>query len=235
MLPLTYAGAANMDHQMIDAASLSPREAYQLMTDLVAPRPIAWVSSQDRAGRRNLAPFSYFQAVCSNPPMVSLAFSWRADGTPKDTLRNILETREFVVSHCARPLAEVMNASSAEYPAEIDEWAELERLGVATLTPVPSRHVAPPRIGQVAAALECRLVHAIPLGAGAMQRPSTTLVLGEVIAFQLDPSLLTRDARGRSVAIDPARLDAIGRLGGMAYTGARGHFQLPRPKIGSDA
>lgn len=224
-----------MDHETILAASLSARETYQLMTDLVAPRPIAWVSTQSAAGRRNLAPFSYYQAVCSQPPMVVIACSWHADGTPKDTLRNILETCEFVVNHTSRPLVEAMNATSGDYPPEIDEWDEVARAGMATLTPVASHHVAPPRIGQVAAALECRLVHAIPLGSGPHQRPSSTLVVGEVVAFQLAPGLRRRDARGRSVAIDPAQLDAVGRLGGIAYTDTRGLFLLARPKIGSDA
>lgn len=223
-----------MDHELIDPAGLSTGDTYRLMTDLVAPRPIAWVSTQDTKGNRNLAPFSYFQAVCSKPPMVMIVCSWRPDGTPKDTLRNILDTGEFVVNHVARPLVDAMNATSAEHPREIDEWSELERTAVASLTPVPSRHVAPPRIGQVAAALECRLSHAIPLGAGISAGPSTTVVFGQVLAFHLAPGLLRRDARGRLLAIDPAALDAVGRLGGIAYTDTRGRFELARPKIGPD-
>jgi flavin reductase (DIM6/NTAB) family NADH-FMN oxidoreductase RutF len=224
-----------MDHETIEASALSVRETYQLMTDLVAPRPIAWVSTQDSDGRRNLAPFSYYQAVCSHPPMIVIACSWRPDGRPKDTLRNILATGELVVNHTDRTLAEAMNATSGDYPPEIDEWQEVARVGVASLTPVASTHVSPPRIGQVSAALECRLVHAIPLGTGPHGRPSSTLVVAEVVAFQLAQGLLRRDARGRTLAIDPTRLGAVGRLGGIAYTDTTGLFHLARPKIGSDA
>ncbi len=220
-----------MHHETIDAGTLSARETYQLMTDLVAPRPIAWVSTQDAAGHRNLAPFSYYQAVCSAPPMVMIACAWRPDGSPKDTLRNILETGEFVVNHVGRGHAEAMNATSAEYPAEIDEWAELARSSVARLTPQPSRHVAPPRIGEVAAALECRLSHAIPLGAGPAGRPSSTMIVGEVLAFHVAAALLRRDARGRRLAIDPSGLDAVGRLGGIAYTATADRFELARPRV----
>jgi len=222
-----------MDHETIDAGTLSVREIYQLMTDLVAPRPIAWVSTQDETGRRNLAPFSYFQAVCSHPPMIVIACSWHPDGRPKDTLRNILATGELVVNHTCRTLAAAMNATSGDYPPEIDEWQEVARIGVATLTPVASSRVSPPRIGQAAAALECRLVHAIPLGEGRPGRPSSTLVVAEVVAFQLAPGLVRRDARGRMVAIDPARLDAVGRLGGIAYTDTSGRFDLARPNLPS--
>lgn len=221
-----------MDHELVEPSSLAAREVYQLMTDLVAPRPIAWVSTQDAQGRRNLAPFSYYQAVCSNPPMIVIACAWRSDGAPKDTLRNILATGEFVVNHVSRPLAEAMNATSADYPPEIDEWAQVVGDGVAALTPVASRFVAPPRIGQVVAALECRLQHAIPLGHGSHGRPSSTLVLGEVVAYHLAPGLLRRDARGRLLPMDPARLDAVGRLGGIAYTDTSGRFELARPHIG---
>jgi flavin reductase (DIM6/NTAB) family NADH-FMN oxidoreductase RutF len=220
-----------MDHETIDASALSVRETYQLMTDLVAPRPIAWVSTQDENGRRNLAPFSYYQGVCSHPPMIVIACSWRPDGRPKDTLRNILATGELVVNHTSRALAEAMNATSGDYPPEIDEWEEVARLGVATLTPVPSRYVSPPRIGQAAAALECRLVHALPLGEGRAGRPSSTLIVAQVVAYQLAAGLVRRDARGALVAMDPAQLDAVGRLGGIAYTDTRGRFDLARPKL----
>lgn len=222
-------------HHEIDPATLSTRETYQLMTDLVAPRPIAWVSTLSSQGVRNLAPFSYFQAVCSSPPMVVIACSWRPDGTPKDTLRNILDTREFVVNHVARIHAAPMNATSAEVGPDVDEWVTLAAAGFDDVRAVASSRVAPPRIGQVAAALECRLVHAIPLGHGRAGSPSSTLVVGEVVAFQLAEPLVRHDEKGRLVALDPAHLDAVGRLGGIAYTDTRGQFDLPRPRIGTDA
>jgi flavin reductase (DIM6/NTAB) family NADH-FMN oxidoreductase RutF len=224
--------APAVDHEPIEASSLPTREAYQLMIDLVSPRPIAWVSTVDVEGRRNLAPFSYYQAVCSHPPMIVLSISWHSDGTPKDTLRNILEVGTFVVNHTRRAHAEVMNLTSGEYAPEIDEWDVVERAASGMLTAVPSRIAAAPRIGQAMAALECRLVQAIPLGEGRAGRPSSTLVLAEVALFWLERTLVQRDERGRLRPLDPARLASLGRMGGIAYTDTEGRFEMARPAIG---
>jgi flavin reductase (DIM6/NTAB) family NADH-FMN oxidoreductase RutF len=194
------------------------------MTDLVAPRPIAWVSSMDDQGRGNLAPFSYYQAVCSRPATIVLSISWLASGRPKDTLANILATREFVVSHVHDDLAAAMNATSAAVPPGVSEW---------TLVGVPSEPatvVGPPRVAGALAHLECRLTHAIPLGSSAPGVPSATLVVAEVVHFAVASPLLRRDARGRLLPIDPAALAAVGRLGGIAYTRTTDRFELPRPE-----
>ena len=194
------------------------------MTDLVAPRPIAWVSSEDGQGRRNLAPFSYFQAVCSHPPMIVLAIAWHPDGRMKDSLANILERREFVVSHVGEAQLEAMNQTSAPFDPEVSEW---DAVGV---TAEPATVVGPPRVAEALAHLECRLSHAIPLGVGAPGKPSTTLVVAEVVHFAVAADLLTRDARGRLLPIDPARLAAVGRLGGIAYTRTTDRVSLARPE-----
>ncbi len=194
------------------------------MTDLVAPRPIAWVSSQNGLGRRNLAPFSYYQAVCSHPPMIVLSIAWHPDGRMKDSLANILERREFVVSHVGEPQLAAMNATSAPFPPEVSEW---EAVGV---TAEPATVVGPPRVAGALAHLECRLSHAIPLGVGAPGMPSTTLVVAEVVHFAVAADLLTRDTRGRLLPIDPARLAAVGRLGGIAYTRTTDRVSLARPE-----
>lgn len=196
------------------------------MTDLVAPRPIAWVSSEDEQGRRNLAPFSYFQAVCSQPPMISLAISWHPDGRMKDTLANILARREFVVSHVSEPWLEAMNRTSALLRPDQSEW---EFAGVPA---EPASVVHPPRVAGALAHLECRLTHAIPLGELGVQtpgKPSVTLVLAEVVHFAVAADLLVRDSRGRLATMDPARLAAVGRLGGIAYTRTTDRVSLPRP------
>jgi flavin reductase (DIM6/NTAB) family NADH-FMN oxidoreductase RutF len=194
------------------------------MTDLVAPRPIAWVSSEDGQGRRNLAPFSYFQAVCSHPPMIILSIAWHADGRMKDTLANILERREFVVSQVSEPWLAAMNATSAELPPGVSEW---DTVGVPA---EPAATVGPPRVSGALAHLECQLRQAIPLGSGAPGRPSTTLVIAEVVHFAVAADLLVRDARGRLLPIDPARLAAVGRLGGIAYTRTTDRVALARPE-----
>ena len=209
----------------LPASDLRASDAYRLMTSLIAPRPIAWISSLDRAGRTNLAPFSYFQAVCSKPPTIVLGFGARPDGTAKDTLANILERREFVVNHVSRELAEVMNASSAPYPPGVSEF---DALGVESAA---SAHVAPPRVAHALASLECTLQHAIPLGEGRSGGRSSTLVVARVVHFHVAEGLVEYDDRGRIKPIEPARLAAVGRLGGIAYTTTAGSFDLPRPVL----
>jgi flavin reductase (DIM6/NTAB) family NADH-FMN oxidoreductase RutF len=223
-----------VEHEAIDPGSMPAREVYQLMIDLVAPRPIAWVSSIDGKGGSNLAPFSYYQGVCSRPPTIVLGLAWRSDGTPKDTLRNVLATGEFTVNHVRREHALAMNLTSGDHPPEVDEWDVVARAGVATLTPAPCKHVAPPRIAEANAALECRLVQAIPLGRGRGASPSSTLVIAEICMFWVAQTLLERDDRGRLRPLDPARLASVGRLGGIAYTDTVETFSMRRPKVGSE-
>ncbi len=210
------------DHEL-PTASLRARDVYRLMTSLVAPRPIAWVSTLDEQGRANLAPFSYFQAVCSAPPTIVLGIGQRGDSTDKDTLANILATGELTINHVSGPLAEPMNASSADLPHAISEW---QALGIAS---APAHQVAPPRVAAALAGLECRLTHAIPLGASSSGKPSSTLVIAEVVHFWARAGLIDRDERGHVLAIDPAQLDALGRLGGDTYATTRERFDLCRP------
>jgi flavin reductase (DIM6/NTAB) family NADH-FMN oxidoreductase RutF len=207
----------------LSADALRPSEVYRLMTDLIAPRPIAWVGTQAPDGSRNLAPFSYFQAVCSDPPTIGLGVAHHADGRPKDTLRNILATGELTISHVSEALVEAMHLTSGSYPEHVDEWA------VAEVAPAPSRVVAPPRVRDALAAFECRLVHAIPLGHGPSGGPSSTLVIARIVHFHVRAGLLARDSAGRLLTMDPARLAAVGRLGGIAYTRTRDRFDLARP------
>ncbi|WP_181233102.1 flavin reductase family protein [Enhygromyxa salina] len=192
------------------------------MTDLVAPRPIAWVSTVDGEGRRNLAPFSYFQAVCSSPPTIVLGISWQA-GRPKHTLANILETGELTISHVSEPLVQAMNASSADFPPEISEW---DACGVEA---APAVAVGPARVAAARAGFECRLTHAVPLGTTRQGTPSSTLVIAEVVHVWLATHLAQRDERGHLLPIDPASLAGVGRLGGTGYTTTAGQFELARP------
>src|SRR5690606_20431150 len=171
------------------------------MTDLVAPRPIAWVSSLSPEGRANLAPFSYYQAVCSAPATVVFSVAWWPDGRMKDTLANVLATHELVINHVSLPLAEAMNATSAAFSPDTSEW---EACGIAG---APAAVVAPQRVAGALACLECKVVRALPLGA-ANEHPSATLVITEVLHFAVAPELVRRDARGRLLPIDPAALQA---------------------------
>lgn len=185
---------------------------------LVAPRPIGWVSTVDAAGRANLAPYSFFNAVSDRPPMVLFASAGR-----KDSLRNIEATGEFTCSLATWPLRAAMNLSSAAVAPGVDEF------GLAGLTKAPSRFVAPPRVAEAPAALECRLWQLLPLPAPARGEPYT-LVIGTVVGIFIDDGYV-RDGRVLTAAMQP-----LARLGYMDYSVLRADaiFTMNRPVVGAD-
>ncbi len=199
-----------------DPAEHSYKDIYRLMIGAVVPRPIAFVSSEDKHGVRNLAPFSYFTACSTNPPVVCFCVAVRAGETPhKDTLRNIRETGEFVVNIVTEEIVMPMNATSAEVGPEVDEFV------LAGLTPVASELIRPARVAESPFQMECRLrqvVEVSPLPGGG------NLVLGEVVLFHIREDLL-EDGK-----IDPDKLRAVGRMGGPTYVRTRDRFDLARPK-----
>ena len=195
-----------MGFKEIVPGELPGREAYHLLTSLVVPRPIGWVSTISPAGVRNVAPHSYFNAISSKPLIVHFT----STGT-KDSLVNARATGEFVVNIVSRDLVEPMNLTAASFPPEEDEfsWAGLES--------APSRLVKPPRVAAARAAFECKVVHTLDLGNGSM-------VFGEVLLAVIDEDVI-KDGR-----VDPALLEPIGRLGGATYTEvSKGLFDLKRP------
>ena len=221
-----------MEHEHLDPSTLSGLDVYRLMTDLVAPRPIAWVSTLAADGKPNLAPFSYFQAMGSVPPTVVIGFAWTRAGTPKDSLRNILDTREFTISHVSERVTEAMNLTALELDHGESEWDYAARR--VPLTAAPAHIVAPPRVAEAKASMECRMVHAIPMGRTRAGSPATTIVIGEVVAFTVEEGLTRRDESGHFVPMDPAALEAVGRMGGITYTRTAGAtFELARPKAQS--
>lgn len=189
----------------LDPADWAARQIYFLMTGLVVPRPIAWISTLSEQGVRNVAPHSYFQVVANDPPHV--IFSSTGE---KDTLRNVRATGEFVVNITTSHVLEEMNATAADLPPGEDEftWFGIED--------APSAVVAPPRVAAAKAHLECRLVHELPLGNG-------NLVVGEVVHVHVTPAVW-RDGR-----IDPELLDPVLRLAGTRYATLGEVFKLPRP------
>lgn len=202
-----------------DPAARDAKANYHFLTSAIVPRPIAWVTTVDPAsGVVNAAPFSWFNAVCSEPPMVMLAIQRRPDGTPKDTLRNIQASREFVVNVAPKAFVDAMVATSGEYAPDV---SEVQAVGLAT---APSRAVRPPRLEASPVHLECRLAQAIPLGVG-----KTTLVLGEVVHLAADDGVL--DARGN---VDPAKLALVARMGGSEYVDTERFFTVKRPKAQGD-
>lgn len=205
-------------------AEYEPRQIYKLMVGMIVPRPIALVSSMDRDGVLNLAPFSFFAGVGSNPPTVLFCPTLRAAseaGTGlrpemrKDTLRNVEETGEFVVNVVSEAVAAAANATSAEVAPEVDEFE------LSGLTPVASEAVRPPRVAESPAQMECRLLQLIYTG----RAPGAgVIVLGEVVRFHLREDLFD-DFR-----VDPAGLDAVGRMAGNTWVRTRDRIELIRPK-----
>lgn len=202
--------------QSIDPSRTAAEDVYKLMIGVIVPRPIAFVSTVDVQGRRNLAPFSYFTGCSTNPPVVCFCAAVRSGSRPqKDTLLNIEATREFVVNIVSEDFAGKMNATSAEAPPEIDEFV------LAGLTPLASEMVKPPRVAESRVHLECRLRQVVHVS----DKPGGgNLILGEVLRFHIQDDLLN------GYKIDPDKLMAIGRMGGPAYCRTRERFDMPRPQ-----
>jgi flavin reductase (DIM6/NTAB) family NADH-FMN oxidoreductase RutF len=200
---------------LIDVRQADLDTIYRTLIAVVTPRPIAWVTTLDAHGGVNLAPFSFFNAFSSNPPVVVFSPGLRPDGTKKDTLRNVEATGEFVINAAVAELAEQLNLSSKELPPGESE-ADLAGLALA-----PSLRVRPPRVAAAPAHLECVLRQVIPIGTGP---GSGNLVLGDVVLIDVADAVL--DPRGR---VDPRKLDTIGRLGGDYYCRTTDLFQMRRP------
>jgi flavin reductase (DIM6/NTAB) family NADH-FMN oxidoreductase RutF len=191
-------------------------DIYKLMVGMIVPRPIAFVSTVDAQGVRNLAPFSYFTACSSNPPVVCFCATVRTGPRPqKDTLENIRATGEFVVNIVSEDFAERMNATSAEVPPEVDEFA------LAGLTPLESELVKPARVAESRVHLECRLRQVVVVSE---QPGGGNLILGEVLRIHVAEEILLDGYK-----IDPDRLNAVGRMGGPMFVRTHDRFEMKRP------
>ncbi len=189
---------------------------YKLMIGCVVPRPIAFVSSVDEQGIYNLAPFSFFSGVCSKPPTILFCPGVRATtGKSKDTLRNVLATKEFVVNIVSEEIAGEMNQTSADVGPEVDEFE------LSGLTPLASELVSVPRVAESKVQMECRLREVITISA---EPGGGSIVIGEVLLFHLREDLVD------NYRVDPGKLNAVGRMGGPTYTRTRDRFDLERPK-----
>jgi flavin reductase (DIM6/NTAB) family NADH-FMN oxidoreductase RutF len=199
-----------------DPNSHRPADIYKLMAGSILPRPIAFVSTVDLGGTRNLAPFSFFSAVCPNPPTILFCPAIRAStGSTKDTLRNVIATSEFVVNIVSEEIVGKMNQTAAEVSPEVDEFE------LSGLTPIPSRIVSPPRVGESPVQMECKLRQVIAISD---QPGGGSIVIGEVVCFHVREDLI------EDFKIDPDKLNAIGRMGGPTYSRTRDRFDLERPK-----
>lgn len=196
---------------VIDPARLSAREMYRFMIDAIVPRPIAFVSTTGPGGRFNVAPFSYFNAITSEPPLVGISIN-RRKGQPKDTLRNIQDTGEFVVNIVPEHLLAPMVRASGDWPADVDEFE------LTGLTPAPAEALRAPRVAECPVHLECRLHRLIEFG-------ETTMVVGEIVHAHADPRVVT--AR----RVDAEKLRPVGRLGGDGYAIVREVVHEARPAV----
>jgi flavin reductase (DIM6/NTAB) family NADH-FMN oxidoreductase RutF len=203
-----------------DPTQYQQRQIYKLMTGIIVPRPIALVSTVDVEGNANLAPFSFFAGVGSAPPAVLFCPALRPAGTDqagqrKDTLRNVEETREFVINVVSEAIASQTNLTAAEVGQDVNEFK------LSGLTPLASEVVRAPRVAESPAQMECKLMQVIYTGD---QPASGVIVLGEVVRFHVREDLV-EDFR-----VDPSGLDAVGRMAGNTWVRTQDRIELIRPK-----
>jgi flavin reductase (DIM6/NTAB) family NADH-FMN oxidoreductase RutF len=191
------------------------------MTGIIVPRPVALVSTMSREGVANLAPFSFFSGVGAVPPTVLFCPALRPSeelgdqaGERKDTLRNVEETGEFVINVVSDAIAAAANLAAAEVPFGVNEFT------LSGLTPVPSEAVRPPRVAESPAQMECKLLQVIYTGHAPR---SGVLVLGQVVRFHVREDLV------ENFRVDPAALDAVGRMAGNTWVRTRDRIELIRP------
>lgn len=199
---------------LFDMDRLDPVNTYKLLISTVVPRPIAWVTTKDLDGRINAAPFSFFNAVSGNPPVVVIGIGGRAPGDAKDTGNIIRRTGQFVVNLVSHELAERMNVTAIEFGPTIDELAE------AGLTPVRATKVRPPLIAESPVSLECERLVIVEVGI------DRAVVLGKVVAIHIRDDCVLDASK---CYVDTPKLDLVGRMHGAGwYTRTTDRFEMPR-------
>jgi len=196
---------------IVDPETFDEDEAYRLMISAFVPRPIAFVSTRSPEGVDNCAPFSFAMGVSSAPMVLAVSVGSR-HGRPKDTARNILETREFVVNLVTEDIAERMNIASGDYAPEVSEFDE------AGLTRAPSLAIRAPRIAESPVNFECRLLQHVVVA-------DNTVCFGAVVRMHVADEVLAGGV------VDPRRLRAVGRLGYKYYCRTTDVFEMVRPRV----
>jgi flavin reductase (DIM6/NTAB) family NADH-FMN oxidoreductase RutF len=200
---------------LVDFQKLAPRESYPWLINAINPRPIAWVSTISAAGRTNLAPFSFFQGVCASPPTLLFTGANDRTGKKKDTVVNVEQVPEFVVNVVSYAQRDAMNQTSAALP---HGESEFEKFNIATAA---STLVRPPRVAAAPVAFECRLDRIVRVGEGPL---AGNVVFGTILLAHVHDDMLTDGA------LDPRKLDTIGRMGGDFYSrSATDLFTIKRP------
>jgi flavin reductase (DIM6/NTAB) family NADH-FMN oxidoreductase RutF len=193
-------------------ADLEPRLRYKLLCSLVVPRPIAWVTSVSAEGVVNAAPFSFFNVFSEDPALVVLGVQHKADGTAKDTSRNIAATGEFVVNVVGEVVAEAMNLTAVDFPSGESEP------NIVGLELAPSTLVKPPRLADAPAALECRRAVGLTFG------PGRELIVGEVLGVHARAGIVDPE----TLSVDFDALRPVGRLAGNGYARQGDRFEMRR-------
>ena len=202
---------------IIDLKNLSPGQAYYHMIQSLVPRPIAWALTDNGSGTYNLAPFSYFNTVCNDPPIIMISLSNKADGSAKDTLRNISLRKYFSVHIADLPLLQALNASAASLAADVSELDGLD------LTTVEFDGAPVPRIAQCKIAFACELLTIHEIG-----NMPQSVIYAEVKKLFIDDSITSVSDKGR-IKVHTDRLQPIARLGANEYMKAGEVIQLKRP------
>ncbi len=200
----------------IDPSAVRPSVLYQHMIHCIVPRPIAWVSTVSADGATNIAPFSFFTGVGSRPPSLLFCPANDRRGEPKDTLRNIQATGDFVVNIVPFAVVEQMNSTAANLPPDQSEF------DASGLTAVESRRVKAPRVAESPVQFECTTMRVLQIGAGP---GGANIVIGNVVHLHIDDSVV-----GAKELVDPDLLDAVGRMGGLTYCRTTTRFDLERPE-----
>jgi flavin reductase (DIM6/NTAB) family NADH-FMN oxidoreductase RutF len=203
-----------MNTTEFDFTALSARDRYKLMIGAIVPRPIALVTTVDASGRVNAAPFSFFNCLSADPPILALGVENHPDMRFKDTAANIRDTEVFTVNIVSHAIAEAMHATAVKFPPEVDE------LAVAGLTARPGTAVASPWIAEAPAAFECRRHLTLSLGR------SREIILGQIVHAHFAPGTVDE-----KLHVDPAALDAIARLGGDTCATIRDRFEMATPTL----
>ncbi len=199
-----------------DLSAMPILERYRLIIGSVVPRPIAFVSTMNKQGQVNLAPFSFFMGVSSNPPCLAFSVSRKPSGEKKDTLRNIEETGDFVINTASEWLIEPLVHTAADFPYGVDEMAKVG------LTPIASKMVKPPRVREAAVQFECALHHLLQIGDGTAG--SAELIVGKILYLHVQK---TAYQNGRILL---SETKPVSRLGGTSYAKLGELFDIPIPK-----
>ncbi|GGM09176.1 flavin reductase family protein [Pseudooceanicola nanhaiensis] len=204
-----------MSHHALDFDALTPREAYKVMIGTIVPRPIAWVTTVSPDGVVNAAPYSFFNCLSADPPILALGVENKPDRSFKDTAWNIRMTECFTVNIVDRANVAAMAATAAAFGPEVDE------VRMAGLTTVPGDRIAAPRIAEAPVAFECRRYLGIQVSS------AREIILGRIVMAHVREDIIDT----ATCYSDHEKLDAIGRMGGNGYAGTLDYFDWPTPSV----